>query len=242
MRIVILTTETPHHAFFVRELKAAYSNVVVFCETATSVKTFFPTHHAFEDERDRYEWQSWFGGTKTKISEIAPTHLFDSINSDAAVKALVDSHADVIIVFGTGVLRAPVISVKPQRVFNLHGGDPETYRGLDSHLWAIYHREFDGLITTLHRLDADLDNGDIVIQGNINLLQSMPIYALRRANTEICVTLSMAAIDMIQRHGNVVSRPQRMRGRYYSAMPSELKDICKEQFESYTARLDNNSR
>ena len=242
MQIAILTTETPHHAFFVRELKAVYGNVVVLCETKTSIKTSFPTHHAFEDERDRYEWQFWFGGIPTKISEIAPTHLFDSINSNVAVKALVDIHADVIIVFGTGVLKASVISVKPQRIFNLHGGDPETYRGLDTHLWAIYHRDFNGLVTTLHCLDAALDNGDIVVQAKIPIMQGMPIFALRRANTEICVALSMAAIDMINRRGSVVSRPQRRKGRYYSSMPTEIKDICKKRFESYTARLDNDSR
>ncbi len=242
MKITVLTTETPHHAYFVRELAAAHDNVEVFCETTTAVKPPFATHHPFEDERDHYEWQSWFGGTRTRIGEIVPTHLFDSLNSRTAVKALVGSRADVIIVFGTGVLKGSVITAKPHGIFNLHGGDPECYRGLDTHLWAIYHRDFEGLITTLHRLEEDLDTGDIVMQGKIPLSKEMPIYALRRSNTEMCVALSLTAIDMIRRSGSVISRPQRTRGRYYSSMPTDLKDVCRKRFESYTAGLDNGSR
>lgn len=242
MKISILTTDTIHHSFFVRELMACYGDVMVFCQSTTAVKPLFQTYNNFESERDRYESKSWFGDSPIKISDIAPIQFYPSLNCDTAVKSLRDYNADIIIVFGTDVLQPAVISVNPSRIFNLHGGDPEFYRGLDTHLWAIYHNDFNNLITTLHRLDARLDNGDIVVQCKIPISKGMPIYALRRANTEVCVTLSMSVIDMIQRNGDVISRAQRTKGRYYSSMPTELKNICQRQFESYTAKLDNASR
>ena len=28
----------------------------------------------------------------------------------------------------------------------------QKYRGLDSHYWSIYHKDFESLVTTLHRV------------------------------------------------------------------------------------------
>lgn len=221
---------------------AVYVDVAAFCETAAAPEAPFPTRHAFEAERDRYERDSWFGGVPTRIDQIAPTQTFGRLNDENAVRALAAYAPDVILVFGTCVLKPPMISIRPDRILNLHGGDPERYRGLDTHLWAIYHREFCGLVTTLHRLDAGVDTGDIVLQKAVTLTPGMGIHALRRANTETCVDLATSAIEMIRRTGEVAARPQRTTGRYYSAMPSALKDVCKTRFESYTAMLSGDTR
>ena len=45
--------------------------------------------------------------------------------------------------------------------FNFHGANPEKYRGLDSQLWALWHRDYGELKTCLHQLNETLDDGDI---------------------------------------------------------------------------------
>jgi folate-dependent phosphoribosylglycinamide formyltransferase PurN len=241
MRIAVLTTETLHHAFFVRELKELYGDVTAFCEAPAATDTSFPTQHAFERERDRFESESWFNGVPRHIGDIAESHEWASINDEGATKALRAYAPDIILVFGTAVLKPPVIAVRPDRVWNLHGGDPERYRGLDTHLWAIYHRDFPALVTTLHRLDSGVDTGDIILQRTVPLEPGMPIHALRRANTEVCVQLATSAIEMIEGAGDVVVNRQRGKGRYYSSMPAVLKGLCKDRFEAYTSRLSRDS-
>ena len=241
MNIVVLTTETPHHAFFVHALQAAFGNVSVFCEQPVVAHQSMQVHHSFEDDRDRYERQIWFNDDQVLLADIVPTEVYSSINAPDALQALRHRQADVVFVFGTGVLREGCITLFPDRIFNLHGGDPEEYRGLDTHLWAIYHKEFHSLVTTLHRLDAGLDTGDIVLQGALPLEPNMPLHALRAVNTEVCVRLATATMDMIIRHGDVVSRSQRRKGRYYSAMPTELKETCRKRFETYTRGIGNAS-
>lgn len=239
MNIAVLTTETPHHVFFVDALRAAFGNVAVFCEQPEGMQQTMAMHPPFEDERDSYERQIWFNGDQVSLTDITPTRVFSSMNAPNALQAMREYRADAVFVFGTGVLRQECIALFPDRIFNLHGGDPEEYRGLDTHLWAIYHKEFQGLVSTLHRLDAGLDTGDIVVQGALPLEPDMPLYALRAVNTEVCVKLATAALDMIMRYGSVISRPQRHKGRYYSAMPSELKEICRKRFEAHTRRIGN---
>lgn len=240
MKIAVLTTETVHHAFFVREL-ATHHRVVAFCESAVLPPPPFETRHAYEEERDRYEWDRWFDGKRTTITALVSTKAVETVNEPAAIAALDKAGPDVVVVFGTGRIRGPLIDRCRNRIFNLHGGDPEEYRGLDTHLWAIFHRDFAGLVTTLHRLDHGLDTGDIVYREAIPLFPAMPLHALRAANTELCVRLAHNLAAAIERAGSVASTAQARRGRYYSAMPAVLKGVCKERFERHVARIPHDS-
>jgi methionyl-tRNA formyltransferase len=148
---------------------------------------------------------------------------------------------DATIVFGTGKLKAPVLSVQPERMFNLHGGDPQEYRGLDTHLWAIYHGDFSGLVTTLHRVAPALDDGDIVASAAVPLHRSMGLHELRAANTEVCLALTLAALTQLAEDGHVLSRRQSRAGRYYSFMPAILKDLVCAKFASHTGLLPLNA-
>jgi len=236
MKVAVLTTETTHHAYFVRELARAAGLEQVIVERCSAIAPF-PTHHPFEDERDAHESQTWFDGGQAAIKDIAPTLEVDSVNTPEAVAAMERLRPRIVFVFGTGRLLPEVIRACPTGLVNLHGGDPEEYRGLDSHLWAIYHRDFGGLVTTLHRVNEELDDGEIVLQAAIPLRREMPLCELRQHNTEVCVDLAVSALDMHARHGGFLSRPQRRRGRYYSFMPAVLKEVCRQRFESHTSKL-----
>ena len=236
MRVAILTTETPHHIHFVRTVASRFEIGRVLVET-TGVTAPFDTAHPFERQRDAREWEAWFGGTPARLADIAESETFEDLNDRAAVDALAALEVDAAIVFGTRRLGAPVLAALPPDSFNLHGSDPERYRGLDTHLWAIYHRDFDGLVTCLHRLDAELDSGAIVACGKLTLKPDMPLADLRRENTETCNALALAALETLNRGERLPGRQQRRRGRYYSFMPAVLKDICFRQFDAYVARL-----
>jgi methionyl-tRNA formyltransferase len=233
MKIALLTTQTPHHAFFVREIAARFENVHVFCERH-GLRAPFDTSHPFENDRDEFERDCWFQGADRRLDEFVPTTTVDRMNDAEGLKAFADWQPDVAIVFGTGRLSSAVLENAPGCFLNLHGGDPEEYRGLDTHLWAIYHSDFGGLITTLHRVNSSLDDGDICLQESISISARMQLYQLRRANTEACVRLAIAALSSVREQGDVPSHKQRRAGRYYSFMPSQLKEICRKRFEKHT--------
>ena len=123
------------------------------------------------------------------------------------------------------------------RLVNLHGGNPEEYRGLDSHLWAIYHGDFDNLITVLHMVDSGLDTGDIVEREKLELVYGADIRVLRKINTEACLRLTLKALKNFEKNNQFNSKPQLRFGRYYSFMPSVLKDSCVTKFLRYTNNL-----
>lgn len=236
MKVAVLTTETTHHAYFVRGLAGAVGVELVVVER-NSVTPTFETHHPFEDERDAYERNAWFGGRPPSMQDLAPTLKAESINADQVVAALNRVKPDVVVVFGTGRLLAATIRTCSDGLLNLHGGDPQEYRGLDSHLWAIYHRDFGGLVTTLHCVNEELDDGDIVLQAPLPICRDMRLSELRHRNTEVCLQLALTALDGFARTAAFAVRPQQRRGRYYSFMPAVLKEVCRKKFEHYTSTL-----
>jgi methionyl-tRNA formyltransferase len=232
MRTVLLTTDTPHHAYFAWRVAERFPLAAIVVET-DPIDPPFDVAHPFEALRDAYERETLLAGLG-RLRDVAPTQTIRNANDAAAdLEAL---EPDVALVFGTGLLAQPVLGAA-SLCLNLHGGNPEHYRGLDTHLWAIYHRDWENLVTTLHVADEGLDTGDIVLQATLPLRNGMGLHELRSVNTEACVDLSLAALDALDGGGPLPRRPQRQRGRYYSFMPAVLKDRCVSQFETHVASL-----
>jgi hypothetical protein len=230
VRVDVLTTETPHHAYFVRRLADAGVLGQVWLERV-SLTPPFETAHPFEAERDEYERAVLLGGDAGEIEGRA----VDSVNDPAVARSLA---GDLVVSFGTALIRAPLIAAVPAgRLVNLHGGNPEEYRGLDTHMWAIYHWDFANLVTTLHLVDPELDTGAIAGQAQIALAPGAALHELRARNTELCVELVLAAARTLEATGRLLTRAQVRRGRYYSFMPAVLKEVCVRRFAEHVATL-----
>ena len=111
--------------------------------------------------------------------------------------------------------------------------NPEKYRGLDSHYWAIYHNDFDSLETCLHQIDQNLDTGKILFRTKIKLKKKINIHMIRYLNTEICIKLAKKFINIIKMKKNFKLNKQKVKGRYYSFMPSVLKLNLDKKLQKY---------
>lgn len=236
MRIVLLTTETPHHVYYAWRLQQAGYLDAILVETGRA-QFPFDTTHPFEQVRDRYELETLLSGAPASLDGVAPVFRAQTINGPDAIGELRRLGVDVAIVFGTGRLSAEVASIPSTACLNLHGGNPEAYRGLDSHLWAVYHRDFSNLVTTLHHVRPQLDTGDIVFSTTLPLVRGTALHELRSINTRACVDMSVLAVTALSKGIALPCRSQHVRGRYYSAMPGSLKDLCVGRFARHTATL-----
>jgi hypothetical protein len=226
MRIAALTTDTPHHTYWAWRLAEAGLLGGVVLERK-QLAAPFPTHHPFEDERDDYERETLLRDCPAAIDQMAPTLAADTVNEPDVARWLDRLAPDLLVSFGTGLIAQPLVAAWRGRLLNLHGGDPEEYRGLDTHLWAVYHGDFDGIVTTLHAVDEALDTGAIVERAPVPLPDEL--HQLRAANTAVCVELTLRAAG-----DRSTAIPQRGRGRYYSFMPAVLKDVCLRRWSRRT--------
>ncbi|HBB40639.1 MAG: formyl transferase [Nitrospirae bacterium CG18_big_fil_WC_8_21_14_2_50_70_55] len=69
---------------------------------------------------------------------------------------------DVIAVFGTTLIRGPLLERGRLGMLNLHGGLSPEYRGADCTFWALFNNEPEKIGCTLHFINAGIDTGNLV--------------------------------------------------------------------------------
>ena len=89
----------------------------------------------------------------------------------------------------------------------------------------------------MHVLEKKVDTGKIYKIKKIILKKKMKYYELRYYNTINCIKLSENLILDFIKNKRIKLKSQKNKGRYYTAMPSSLKNYCIKKFENYTSYL-----
>ena len=118
------------------------------------------------------------------------------------------------------------------QILNIHFGDCLNYRGLDSNLWALYHRDSPSLGISIHLVENILDAGDRVI---FTSLPSPTSYTNFLESQIECAFLAISELMKISSDSNDFDFPERVSndgsGRYYGLMPSVLKKHIHQRFD-----------
>jgi len=200
------------------------------------VQSPFPIGPLFEEEENKFEETHFFIETARHLPDNLIFNL-DSVNSDHSVEKLTEIKPDFGIVFGTRKINLNIIESFKDGLINVHRGISQVYRGLDSDLWAIYHSDFNNLGVTIHMVDPTLDTGHIVYQETLALQKNMKIFQIRYYTTLIATRLVIKAIfDYLK--NEMALKPQEKKGRYYSFMPLELKNVVSAKFDMYCADIN----
>jgi len=233
LKILILTTQTIHHTWFIHELLNSHKNIQAILET-TSIHPSFEVYHPFEKQRDDYELEYFFQNKNVLISDLCPTYSTTNINLDENLELISKMQPNIVITFGTRKIKPTLINLLPNKMLNLHGGDSEKYRGLDSQLWTIYHEDFFNIATTLHFLNESLDDGELINKITLDISKIQYLYQLRSINTNACIKLCLEACDEFINTKKIKSKKQiSSNSRYYSFMPRDLKEVCVKKFNKY---------
>ena len=227
--IAILTTKTTHHIFFENQIFKKNKNIINIYET-TSVKPKFQVDAIFEKKREIFEKKICFRNKKLNFK--GKSYPIKNINDNIIFKILKKHNIKYLIVFGTRKIKKEIVKRYKNKIFNLHGGNPEEFRGLDSHYWSIYHNNFN-LYSCLHKLSYKLDDGDIIFLKKIKLQKNMKIHQLRLKNTLCCIQMVLRLIYLIKNNKRIPSFKQNNKSRYYSFMPKVIKDIVEKKFNLF---------
>ncbi|MEE9334773.1 MAG: formyl transferase [Granulosicoccaceae bacterium] len=99
------------------------------------------------------------GGDKRAI---VPSH------NGAACEQLLDiDKPDLIVVYGTRIIRDNIFARAGIATLNMHTGLSPHYRGDSTLFWPVYYDDPDHLGVTVHKLAASVDGGDIVYTGKV---------------------------------------------------------------------------
>ncbi|HTQ38478.1 MAG TPA: formyl transferase [Pirellulales bacterium] len=120
-----------------------------------------------------------------------PQLAVTSINDEAVVGLLQQSRPDLVLVWGTSIIRRTVLQAAGCFV-NVHAGITPLYRGAHGAFWAAMNNDQAHLGITLHRVDEGIDTGRILQQtlvsfdpANDNLLTLAAKQTVAGAQTAI---------------------------------------------------------
>lgn len=171
MRAILLTSTFRRHVFVANTVAANCDLVGVWQEE----KSFVPARyaHSADDEavigrhfaaRDESEARFFASDDDPRLARGALHRVVTpgGCNEPAEVERMVAARPDVVLVFGTGILREPVLSAFGGRIINIHLGLSPYYRGAGTNFWPLVNREPEYVGATIHYLDRGIDTGPIL--------------------------------------------------------------------------------
>lgn len=155
-----------------------------------------------------------------------------AINNEATLARLREAQPDLLVVFGTKLLKPPLIGIAPMGAVNAHSSLLPAYRGLRSEFWQCYNNDPSAVGLTIHVVDPEVDTG--------NILQAIPTrtpwptdpYALRALNV---ISALEHYPEVVQQHLDGLTRPMPQQA---SDQPTNRgKDITLEKRMELIERL-----
>jgi methionyl-tRNA formyltransferase len=171
MRAILLTSTFRRHAFVANTLARGCELVGVWQEA----KSFVPERYATSDEEQRVIEQHfaardasevrYFAADEELRLDAAAVHRVvpaGACNDTREVAEMAALRPDVVFVFGTGILREPLLSAFAGNIINIHLGLSPYYRGAGTNFWPLVNGEPEYVGATIHYLDAGIDTGAIL--------------------------------------------------------------------------------
>jgi len=177
-RALLLTSTALRHQYFIHALCGALDVVGVWREE----KSFKPEeapgtpeeraeilkHFAMRDASEEKYFAAYKDRAVAKnilVHDLTPK----GINELEEVSAMKELKPDVLLVFGTGILKGEIIHAFEGNIINLHLGLSPHYRGSGTNFWPLVNNEPEYVGATIHYLDAGIDSGAMICHARPNI-------------------------------------------------------------------------
>jgi folate-dependent phosphoribosylglycinamide formyltransferase PurN len=138
----------------------------------------------------------------------------NACNDAAEIATMRALDPDVVLVFGTGILRKALLDAFDGRLINIHLGLSPYYRGAGTNFWPLVNREPEFVGATIHYLDAGIDSGPIIAHARPDIVLGDGPHDLGNKTIVAAARLLADAADA-HVHGRVRAVPQRGGGHLY---------------------------
>ena len=163
MRAAVLTSTAPRHVFFLQTMARAFpiaaalqqmkQNYYVDARTESEV---IRGHFVRLGEAETAEFNPRISPAKLGAQ------LVDDLNTEALVDQMLRAGVDVVLLFGTVILKDVWLRAFPDRIVNLHLGLSPFYRGAATLFWPLVEHRLECVGTTIHLAVSRVDAGAIL--------------------------------------------------------------------------------
>ena len=175
MKVGILTSVDTRHRYFVRALRERVDMVAVgyeriaYSQADTVEFDLTPEEEGIVARHfaERTRQEQVFFGTNAEFVEpsegCAVLHIEPGrLNTADTLHFLESAGVETVVVYGTNLIRKPLIGRWPGRMINMHLGLSPYYRGTATNFYPLLNEEPEYVGATIHLIDPGIDTGPIV--------------------------------------------------------------------------------
>ena len=176
MNIALFTSNYLRHRYIAAKIADSLPLRLIVTEEKSSVieQTINYTEEDVELIRNHFEErevseQLFFGKYQDFPGDIPLVVLkHGTINSESTIKLLKENEIDCILLFGTSIIRNPILDAYQDKIINLHLGLSPYYKGTGTNFFPIVNNEFECIGATIHIATSKVDAGAILHQLRLN--------------------------------------------------------------------------
>lgn len=178
MNIALFTSNHLRHKYIADQLAKKLSVKLIICEEKSDKIENFSGYDDEDKqllenhfiERDKSE-KLFFGNVINFPSNIEVVNLpFGNLNSKETVEILEENQINLLLLFGTSLIKPLILDNFPDRVINLHLGLSPYYKGSGTNFFPIVNEEFECIGATFHIATNQVDAGAILHQFRLDEL------------------------------------------------------------------------
>jgi hypothetical protein len=186
LKLLILTSTSLFNDYVVSNLIKKYGRVLIIQENQGYARvlkrTFRRKKHSLASKINRLLFYAFFFLFLKKKTEkffierlnfsdkLNPDHTVSNINDEQAYQKAKEFNPDLVLVFGTSLLRKKWFGLNVP-IVNSHLGIIPRYRGWMSWFWAILDENFDSVGISVHYVSKIADGGDLILQDYVDIFK-----------------------------------------------------------------------
>jgi methionyl-tRNA formyltransferase len=241
MKVVILTGSETRHDYFRKKLATDNRITVLasFCEgTEKSLeqrvrkdKNSSPLELKHVQARLQAETDFFADYISNVDDKSYPIFISKgAINSAEIVKKIIELAPDLLICYGSSLIKSELIDLFPNRFINVHLGLSPYYRGSGTNVWPLVNGEPDMVGATFMYIDAGIDTGEIIHQVRADIFIGDTPHSI---GNRLIRKMTSTYAEIIVNFPNLERQPQpESEGKLY--LQRDFGDIsCRRLYENF---------
>ena len=158
--------------------------------------------------------------------------IVENHNSKKCENILKDIKVDLLVLFGTGIIKKHILDIPKFGCIGAHYGILPKYRGMNVTEWAVFYGDPVGV--SIFFVDPKIDTGGIIATQEIPIECGDTIKSLREKSNIASNQLLLQTIKkMIKNNGKILSRTQEANeGKQYFVIHPRLRAIVESKLET----------
>jgi methionyl-tRNA formyltransferase len=131
----------------------------------------------------------------------------DDINDPDCLAFLRQQNTDVLLTYGTAILRDEALGIASRGVLNLHGGIVPYYRNVHCDFWAFRKGDTAKIGCSVLHLDAGIDSGDVALRRSIDYAPGDSLRAVKKKLLLVAADLAAESL-LLAAQDHLPRKPQ----------------------------------